>query len=259
MKLGHWLDGDPAAPPLVLSGSLGTTLAMWEPQLPALTQHFLVLRFDHTGHGSSPVPDGPVTIDELGSSLVRLLDDLGLQRVSFCGLSLGGSVGMWLASRAAERVERLVLCCTAARYPPADQWSARAELVRREGLAAVADGVLERWLTPRFRATQPATVEHYRAMLLSIPAEGYARCCEVVRDLDLRDDLDAVAAPTLVLAGADDPAVTPDDLRVLTDGLPDVRLTKVRDAAHLANVEQPDAVTRALLGHLGADRGEEAA
>jgi 3-oxoadipate enol-lactonase len=247
----HRFDGDAAAPVLVLAGSLGTTNAMWEPQLAALAERFRVLRYDHPGHGDSPVPDGPLSIEDLGVGVLALLDDVGLERVSFCGLSLGGMVGMWLARHAPERVDRLVLCCTSARFAPPERWTERAATVRRHGLAAVADTVLERWFTPRFREREPEAVERYRGMLLSTPAEGYARCCEVVRDADLREAVGAIVAPTLVIAGTEDPAVAPDDIRLLAERIAGARVVDLR-AAHLASVEQPEAFCRVLLGHLAA-------
>jgi 3-oxoadipate enol-lactonase len=250
VKLGHRLDGDPGAPVLVLVGSLGSTLAMWEPQLPALSERFHLLRYDHPGHGSSPPADRALTIDELGAAAVAVLDELELERVSFCGLSLGGMVGMWLARRAPDRVERLVLCCTSARLGPPEFWDERAELVRRGGMAAVADTVVGRWFTPRFHETQPAVVDRHRAMLLGTDAASYARCCEAIRDLDLRDDLGAIVAPTVVLAGAEDPSTPVDQAEAIVRGIVGSRLVVIPAAAHLANVEQPEAVNVAVLEHV---------
>jgi 3-oxoadipate enol-lactonase len=249
MKLGHRLEGDPAAPPLVLAGSLGSTLAMWDPQLP-LADRFRLLRYDHPGHGSSTPAEGPLTIDDLGAAALALLDELELERVSFCGLSLGGMIGMWLAARAPERVERLVLCCTSARLGPPEVWEERAGLVRREGMAAVADTVVGRWFTPRFHATQPAVVDGHREMLRGTHAESYARCCEAIRDLDLRVDLQAIAAPTVVLAAAEDPSTPVEHAEVIVRGIAGSSLVVIPNAAHLANVEQPEAVNEAVFEHL---------
>jgi 3-oxoadipate enol-lactonase len=251
MKLAHRFDGDPGAPVLLLSGSLGSTLAMWDPQLP-LAERFRLLRYDHPGHGSSPPASGPLTIDDLGGAVVDLLDELELERVSFCGVSLGGMAAMWLASRAPDRIERLVLCCTAPRLGPPEFWEERAELVRGEGMAAVADTVVGRWFTPRFHETQPAVVDRHRAMLLATDPDSYARCCEAIRDLDLRNDLSAIDAPTLVIAGAEDPSTPAEHAEKIAGGVHGSRLVVVPDAAHLANVEQADAVNRAMLDHLAA-------
>jgi 3-oxoadipate enol-lactonase len=249
VKLAHRFDGDPAAPVLMLAGSLGSTLAMWEPQLP-LAERFRLLRYDHPGHGGSPPAERPLTIDDLGGGVVELLDELELERVSFCGLSLGGMVAMWLASRAPERLERLVLCCTAARLGPPEFWDERAELVRREGMAAVADTVVGRWFTPRFHQTRASEVDRFRAMLLGTDPESYARCCEAIRDLDLRDDLRAIVAPTVVIAGAEDPSTPVEHAETIVRGIAGSRLVVVPDAAHLVNVEQAEAVNDAVLEHL---------
>jgi 3-oxoadipate enol-lactonase len=249
MRLGHRFDGDPAAPVLVLAGSLGSTFAMWEPQLP-LAERFRLLRYDHPGHGSSPPADGPLAIDDLGAGAVALLDELELERVSFCGLSLGGMAGMWLAIHSPERIERLVLSCTSAHLGPREFWEERAELVRREGMAAVADTVVGRWFTPRFHAEHPELVDRYRAMLLGTDAESYARCCEAIRDLDLRDDLSGIVAPTVVIAGAEDPSTPVEHAETIVRGIAGSRLLVIPDTAHLANVEGADTFNEAVLEHL---------
>jgi 3-oxoadipate enol-lactonase len=198
VPLHHILDGPEGAPVIVLANSLGTTLSMWDDQAPALQTRFRLLRYDHRGHGSSPVPPGPYMIEDLGRDVLALLEQLGIDRVSFCGLSLGGMVGMWLASEVPERIDRLVLCCTAARFAPG-AYDSRA---RTDGVTEIADNVLERWFTPAFRASQRDVVEWARRMLHETPAEGYAGCCEAVRDADLRSRLSDIRAPTLVIAGA---------------------------------------------------------
>ncbi len=250
VALHHVLEGPEEAPVLVAANSLGTTLRMWDDQAPALLERFRLLRYDHRGHGNSPVPPGPYAIDDLGRDVMALMDRLEVERFSFCGLSIGGMVGMWLASEAPERVERLALCCTSARFEPPDDWDSRAETVRADGVDAIADAVLERWFTPAFREGHPEVVEWSGNMLRGTPAEGYAGCCEAIRDADLRSRLEAIRAPTLVIAGADDPAALPDAAELIRDSIPDARLVVVDQAAHLANVEQPEAVTRAVLEHL---------
>jgi 3-oxoadipate enol-lactonase len=216
----------------------------------AAAERFRLLRYDHPGHGGSPQAVGPLTIDDLGGGVVALLDELELERVSFCGVSLGGMVAMWLASRAPDRVERVVLCCTAARLGPPEFWEERAELVRRDGMAAVADTVVGRWFTPRFHETRASEVDRFRAMLLRTDPEGYARCCEAIRDLDLRDDVPAIVAPTVVIAGAEDPSTPVEHAEAIVRGIAGSRLLVIPDAAHLANVEQAGAVNDAVLEHL---------
>ena len=249
VEVHYLLEGPEDALVLVLSNSLGTTLAMWDEQAPALSERFRLLRYDHRGHGGSPVPPGPYKIEDLGRDVLVLLDRLEVERFSFCGLSIGGVVGMWLAREAPERVERLVLCCTSARFAP-DTFDSRARTVRANGVGAIADAVVERWFTPAFREGRPEVAEWARRMLLETPAEGYAGCCEAVRDADLSGRLGQISAPTLVIAGADDPAAPPDQAELIRNSIPDASLEVIPDAAHLANIEQPEAVTQAILDHM---------
>jgi 3-oxoadipate enol-lactonase len=241
------LDGPADGHSCVLSGSLGATVALWEPQLAAFAPRLRTIRYDQPGHGGSPVPAEPISIEQMALGVVALLDRLGLERASFCGLSLGGCVGMWLAAHVPERVERLVLACTVPRFGTRESWLERAATVRTGGTAVIADAVLERWASPAF-----AGRDALRAQLLSIPAEGYARCCEALADFDARGYLDRIEAPTLVVHGADDPSVSTRDLELLTDGIRDSRLVVVPGARHLANVEQPRAFADAVLEFLGA-------
>jgi 3-oxoadipate enol-lactonase len=246
VPLHHRLDGPADAPLLVLAPSMGTTLALWEPQLDALTRRFRVLRIDHRGHGDSPLPPAEATVELLATDVVALLDQLGAERAALCGLSLGGSLCLQVAISAPERVDRLVLACTAADFGDPAPWEERARRVRAEGVGAVADVVLTRWFTPAFREREPAAVAGYAAMLRSTPPEGYARCCEAVGRFDVRDRLSAVRAPTTVIAGRHDPVTTPAHGELLAAGIPNARL-ELLDAAHLASVEQPAAFTAVLL------------
>ncbi len=250
VALHHLLEGAEDAPVLVMANSLGATLNMWDEQAGTLRDRFRLLRYDHRGHGSSPVPPGPHGIDDLGRDVLALLDRLEIQRFSFCGLSIGGMVGMWLASEAPERVERLVLCCTSPRFAPPEAWDSRAAAVRADGVDAIAGAVLERWFTPAFHKSHSEVVEWAGRMLRDTPAEGYAGCCEAIRDADLNDRLGAIRAPTLVIASADDPAAPVDQAELIRDGIIGALLVVIPQAAHLANVEQPEDFTRAVLDHL---------
>src|SRR5215218_569927 len=165
VELNYLIEGPEDAPVLVLANSLGTALGMWDDQAPALRERFRLLRYDHRGHGGSSVPPGPYEIEDLGRDVLALLDRLEVERVSFCGHSIGGMVGMWLASEAPERIERLVLCCTSAKFTPPEMWEERARTVRADGVGAIADAVVERWFTPAFRADRPETVEWAGRML----------------------------------------------------------------------------------------------
>ena len=250
VELNYRIEGPEDAPVLVLASSLDTNLSMWDAQSPALGERFRLVRYDHRGHGGSHVPPGPYEMEDLGGDVLALMDRLGVERFSFSGLSVGGMVGMWLASEAPERVERLVLLCTAARFDPPDAWESRAKAVRAGGVGAVADAVLERWFTPAFRKERPEVVEWAGEMLRSSPAEGYAGCCEAIRDADLRPALGAVSAPTLVIAGADDPAAPVAKAEIIRDGIPNACLAVIERAAHIANVERPDEVAGEILDHL---------
>jgi 3-oxoadipate enol-lactonase len=250
VKLAHRLDGPDNAPVVVLVNSLGTTMELWEPQLPALTESHRVLRFDTRGHGASEVPDGPYTVPELADDVVELLDELGLDRVSLCGVSLGGAIGMWLGAAHPERIDRLVLACTSAYFGPPDTWLDRARVARAEGPGALADAVMARWFTERAHAETPEVVARFRDALASTPAEGYAACCEALAEWDFRGRLADVAAPTLVIAAADDPATPPEHGRAIADAILGARMHLIPDAAHLVNVERSDDFDRALLEHL---------
>jgi 3-oxoadipate enol-lactonase len=231
----------------MLCNSLGTTLEMWDPQVEALTARFRLVRYDQRGHGRSPVPPGPYSIEDLGRDALDLLDDLGIERASFCGLSIGGMVGMWLASEAPERIDRLVLCSTAPTLPPREQWIERAATVRADGVSAIADAALDRWFTP---LAPESLRESFRAMLVGTPAEGYAGCCEALADLDLRDRLAAIVAPTLVVTGEGDPVAPPETGEQLAASISGARHVTVAGARHITNAEQPSTFTQHVLAHL---------
>ena len=243
-------EGPQDAPVVLLAGSLGSTLEMWDPQIPALSSRFRVVRYDARGHGRSPVPPGPYTIDDLVDDAVALLDRLGVERAHVVGLSLGGMTAMRLAAREPHRVGRLALLCTSARFPTPTAWAERAALVRAQGTAAVADAVVDRWFTPRLRQADRALVQRMRDTVAATPAEGYASCCEAIEQMDLREDLARIAAPTLAIAGADDPATPPEHLAAIAETVPGARLLVLPQAAHLANLEQAVAMDAALLAHL---------
>jgi 3-oxoadipate enol-lactonase len=247
VRLHHRVEGPPDAPALVLSASLGTTLEAWEPQAAVLTDAFRVVRYDRRGHGGSPVPPGPYSLDELGRDALELLDELEVERASWCGLSLGGLVGLWLGVEAPDRIDRLVLACTTASFLPREQWLERAQRVRAEGVAAIADAVVARWFT---RDAPSELVDRFREQLAGTPAEGYAGCCEALADANLTGRLQAVAAPTLVLTGSDDPVVSVVDGVALAAAIPNARHHSIAGAAHLASAEQPHPFTRHLLDHL---------
>ena len=250
VELRHEFRGKRDSPAVVFTGSLGTDLTMWLPQTEALGPHFCTLRYDIRGHGASEVPPGPYSMAELGSDLMALLDRLGIERASLCGLSIGGMVSQWVAAHAPDRVERLVLCCTSAQLGPRESWLERAATVRSEGVDAVADAVLGRWFTPPFAQAHPDVIERMRAMLIATPREGYAGCCEAIAAMDLTGDLPSISAPTLVVSAAEDPSIPPEHGRRIAELIPGARFELVEHAAHIASIEQADEITALIRGFL---------
>lgn len=240
--------GPTDAPPLILSSSLGTTSEMWDAQVEPLSERFRVIVYDHRGHGRSPVPPGPYTLEELARDVLSLMDRLSIGKTSFAGLSLGGMVGMWLGANAVDRVDRLALLCTFADVRSREMWRDRAALVRESGTASMADASIDRWFTPGFQRSHPAVVSRYREILADISDEGYAGCCEAIETMDVASSLDRIGAPTLVIAGSDDGGATPEVMRNLTEAIPGARYAEAK-AAHLANVEQSGEVTELLSEH----------
>jgi 3-oxoadipate enol-lactonase len=252
VDLHHVDEGPRDAPALVLSGSLGSTLEMWRPQVAALAERFRVVRVDHRGHGGSPVPPGPYRMADLAGDVLALLDRLGLDRVAWCGLSLGGMVGMYLASEAPERISRLTLCCTTAHFPDPTPWEERIAAVSSGGTGPLAQGVVARWFTPDWAAAHADVVAEAEAMVAGTPDDGYLACCQAIEAWDHRDRLGAISAPTLVLAGSGDLATPVEPhARTLVEGIAGARL-EVLDAAHLATVEVADRATALIAEHTAA-------
>lgn len=241
--------GPAEAPVLVLGPSLGTTNRLWQAQLGVLARTHRVVRYDLPGHTGVPAPPGPYTVERLGRSVLELLDGLGVDRFGYAGVSIGGVLGVWLASEVPERVDRLALLNTAARVGTPDSWRNRATAVRTQGLASLAETIVARWFSPTTAARSPELVAEYRDTLATVDAEGYAGCCDALEAADLRTRLAAVTAPTLVLTGADDPVVSAADAAALARGISGARLETVAATAHLSCVERPDAVRRLLADH----------
>jgi len=244
MSLDYELDGYGSV--VVLSGSLGATYPMWDAQVEALRGRFRVLRYDHPGHGSSPLGDLD-GMPSLARRVVDLLDELDIAGASFVGLSLGGAVGMQLGLDAPDRLDRLVLACTSPRFGDSTLWDQRIELVRSGGMTAIADVLLPRWFTPAFD-----DVQTFREMLLAVPPETYVRYCEVLREFDLTGRLAGIRAPTLAVAGAEDPTSPPAAVEAMAAEIPDAGVVIIEGGAHLANVEQAEQFNDALVAHLTA-------
>ncbi|MGB6535507.1 MAG: 3-oxoadipate enol-lactonase [Xanthobacteraceae bacterium] len=243
------LEGPERAPVLMLSNSLGTNLHMWDEQAGPFTRHFRLVRYDRRGHGRSSVPQGPYTMERLGRDVVAVLDALDIDKVNWCGLSMGGMVGMWLGANAADRVEKLILSNTAAYFPDKSIWDGRIKFVREKGLAGIVDANMERWFTKSFRERSPVAMAKMREMFLATKVEGYVGCGEAIRDMDHRPLLPKITATTLVIAGRQDPATTLEAGAFIKEHIPGARIT-VLEAAHISNLEQPQAYAETVLGFL---------
>ncbi|MEU5101466.1 4-carboxymuconolactone decarboxylase [Streptomyces sp. NPDC021354] len=256
----HLLDGPATAPPLILGPSVGTSLAVWEPQLPALARTHRVLRWDLPGHGRSPAgllpSDGSATVGDLAALVLRLADAQGWERFAYAGISIGGAVGLHLAAHRPERVESLAVVCSSARFGDPSAWRERAALVRAEGTEAMVASRPGTWFSHRF-ADSPRAIA-LLADLRACDRAGYAACCDALASYDLRSALPSVTGvPTLVVAGRDDPATPPAHAREIADAVPGASLLEVAGAAHLAGVERPEPVTAALLAHFTQDTGTD--
>ena len=248
-RIHYALEGQSGSPVLVFSNSLGANYSMWDPQVPEARKKLRVLRYDSRGHGQSSVTPGPYSIEQLGGDVIALLDALGLDHVHFCGLSMGGMIGMWLGINSPERLKRLVLCNTGARIGTPETWNARIETVRKNGMKPVASAVVDRWFSPAFRQKAPATISNTQKMLEETNPDGYVACCAAVRDFDCRDQLSRVSIPALVIAGAHDPATPPADGRFLADQIPGARYIEL-NAAHLSNIEEQDRFNNEISAFL---------
>jgi len=255
IALNYRWDGPDAGPVVMLSHSLGADLSMWEPQVAPLTAAgYRLLRYDHRGHGRSAAPDGPYTIEQLAADAVGLLDALGLARVHFCGLSMGGMVGQVLGARYGQRLNSLTLCSTSSHMPPPELWNERIQLVGAKGLAAVVDATIDRWFTQPGQQRLPAAIREIRATYLQTPVSGFLGCCAAIRDLDLRATIGAITAPTLILVGEHDQGTPVAHARFIHDRIPGSHLAVLPAAAHLQNVEQAEIFTQSLLSFLEVHR-----
>jgi 3-oxoadipate enol-lactonase len=247
------ITGPADGPVVVMGSSLGSTSRMWEATAAQLAVRYRVVALDTRGHGRSPAPPGPYTIDDLGSDVLVTLDALGVEDFRYVGLSLGGQIGIWLASEVPRRVRRLSLWSTAAKIATPESWQERAAAVRAGGTAAIADAVVVRWFTPEYAEANPAELRRWRDEIASIPAEGYAGCCDALASSDLTDRLAAITAPTLVVAGSEDPTTPPALLEDLAARIASSRFDVLAPAAHLVPLEQPAATVELLLDHLGRE------
>ena len=245
VRIHYDLGGPASAPVLAFSNSLGETLSMWDPQTPVFQKQFRVLRYDTRGHGQSSVTPGPYTIEQLAHDVLALLDELHIDRVYFCGLSMGGQTGMWLALNAADRFHKLVLCNTAAKIGTPEIWNPRIEAVRKGGMKSISAGVMERWFSVEYRAKSLEVVASTKLTFEDANPEGYVANCAAIRDFDARDSIAGIKIPTLVIAGTHDVATTPAEGHYLADHIAGARYAEL-DAAHLSNIENRDRFNTAL-------------
>ena len=244
-RIWYAVEGPDSAPAVLLLHSLGTSHELWDEQMPVLRKSFRVIRYDMRGHGKSSASTGELTIERLSRDAMAVLDAAGAPSAAICGISIGGVTGIWLGQHASHRVKRLLLANTAARIGTSEGWSARMRTVREQGMEKTASDAMTRWFTSEFRERRPDVVARFQAIASSCPLESYVGACAALRDADLRRDLHRIMAPTLVIAGSEDPSTTEADGRYLRDNIPHAEL-EVLAAAHLSNVEHPDEFSELL-------------
>jgi 3-oxoadipate enol-lactonase len=249
--IAYRLDGRSDAPVLLLSNSLGATMEMWSPQIPVFSKFFRVLRYDTRGHGDSAGAAGEYSLERLGRDVVELVEALGIDDFVFCGISMGGMIGQWLAIRHPDKVRSLVLANTAARIGSVDVWDERISAVRASGLDAIADTLMARFFSQKFRDNRPDIIENTRQMIADVSAQGYVGCCAAIRDTDLREEIRAITARTLVLCGKYDVSTTLADGECLQHAIEGSQVNYL-DAAHLSNIEQPEDFSGFVLSFLDA-------
>jgi 3-oxoadipate enol-lactonase len=255
VSLHHLDEGPRDAPAVMVGGALGTTTDLFDHLAASLVPRYRVVRFDHRGHGPSPAPPGPYTMPELAEDVVALADRLGVDRFGYVGLSIGGAVGLTLALEHGDRLDALVLACTAPRFGAPETWRERAAAVRADGLEPLVPATTERWFTPELRAAQPGLVEEVMTRFMANPPEGYAACCEANATYDVTDRLGAVHVPTRVLVAEQDAGAPPEVGAGMAEAIPGAGLVRIDRAAHLANLAQPEAFDAAVGEHLDRHLG----
>jgi 3-oxoadipate enol-lactonase len=250
-RISYSVDGPLDRPTLLFINSIGTTRDLWQPQVPALVGTYRLIRYDARGHGSSSVPSGNYSIEQLAGDALAILDAEDVTQAHICGISLGGLTAMWLGVNAPDRVSSLVLANTAARIGSVQSWTDRIALVQERGMKGVADMATARWFSSGFRQRHDEVVARFKSMVETCPASGYLGCCAALRDEDLREAISIISCPVLVVAGSIDEATPPEGMRFIHEHIAGSKLLTL-DAAHLSNVEQADAFTSAVMGFLGS-------
>jgi 3-oxoadipate enol-lactonase len=248
-KINIEVSGPENAPALVFSNSLGTNLSMWDEQAKALSQNYRVIRYDQRGHGKSAAPKGPYTVGQLGGEVLAILDHLKIAKANFCGLSMGGMTGMWLARMAPDRFRKIIVSNTGARIGTPDIWNPRISAVLGKGMVAVVDPTLERWFSKEFAKNNPQTVSMVRKMLMTTTPHGYAGCSAAIRDADQRWGIGSIKLAVMVIVGKVDPATPPQGGEFMAKRIPGAKLVEL-DAAHLSNLEKSSQFTEAVKNFL---------
>lgn len=254
ISVNYTLEGPATAPVVTMSHSLATDNSMWDPTVPALTGRFRVLRYETRGHGQTDAPKAAYTLDQLAADALALLTSLGITRTHWVGLSMGGMIGQMLALKAPQVFASLALCDTSSRIPAEAKpmWADRIRTAETQGMAPLVEGTLSRWFTEPFRQSRKDVVDKVAAMIRSTPAAGYAGCCHAIAALDLTDRLGAIKIPTVVIVGEDDPGTPVAASKVMHERIAGSTLEILKSAAHLSNLEQPEAFNRALTGFLAS-------
>lgn len=249
VTLNYATFGDGSNPALVFSNSLGTSYHMWQPQIDALQNDYFIVCYDTRGHGLSSAPQGPYSLNQLGQDVINLLDYLNIDKAFFCGISMGGMTGQWLAIHYPDRFHHLMLCNTAAKIGTESAWRERAQMVRDQGLYPIASTAAPRWFTKGFVDSRPDVVEALSNALATGSSEGYASCCEALSVADTREQLKDIKVPVTVLAGSQDPVTTVADGQYMVDHIDGANLVTI-DASHISNVEQPEVFTQLIRDYL---------
>lgn len=249
IPLNYATFGDSSYPALIFSNSLGTNYHMWQPQIDALQNDYFIICYDTRGHGKSSAPAGPYSLDQLGQDVINLLDHLNIDKAFFCGISMGGMTGQWLAINQPDRFYHLMLCNTAAKIGNEAAWTERAQLVREQGLAPIAATAASRWFTADFIDNYPEVVKSLSGALAAGGSEGYASCCEALSTADTRAQLKNIRIPVTVVAGSEDPVTTVADGQYMVDHIPNAKLAII-DASHISNIEQPEVFNQYVRQYL---------
>lgn len=244
-QINYQTFGNVTKPAIIFSNSLGTNYGMWQPQINHFQNDFFVICYDTRGHGASSAPKGPYTLEQLGQDVVNLLDHLDIEKTVFCGISMGGLTGQWLAIHKAKHFNKVIVCNTAAKIGQEQAWNERAALVREQGLQPIASTAAGRWFTEKFIQDNAAEVEKLQNSLAAGSAEGYASCCEALAKADLRKQLKDIAVPVLVVAGQQDPVTTVADGQFMVNQIKNSALFEI-NASHISNIECPDEFNQAV-------------